>query len=306
MWILALAIVAAPPLVDEPGPTELARLLASADPVERAEAARTLEELGVDALPALRDAENSASGEARSRASALARTIEGRQLQLPRLVAIDFDSTPLDEAVRALADRSGHAIRLDAGKDAALSRRPIAARAPAPLPFWEALDRVGQAGHVRHDPTVRFQNVPEPPAIHLVDGEPLSWTLYRGAFRVHLVALHRRRDLDLGRVPGREPAPVGVLYVDAQAFVEPGRFLDPDGTPRIAAEDDRGRPVPARRRPGRPAVRAVGQPGSERGAPVAYPDGPARSGGQDAPPGLGDAPRDRLRPAARPDRHPAG
>ena len=41
-----------------------------------------------------------------------------------------------------------------------------------------------------------------------------------------------------------EPSSQGVLYVDLQAFVEPGRFLDFDGLPRLEATDDRGRPVP--------------------------------------------------------------
>ena len=39
MWILALAIIAAPALGDEPGPAELVKLLGSADRAEREEAA---------------------------------------------------------------------------------------------------------------------------------------------------------------------------------------------------------------------------------------------------------------------------
>ena len=96
MGILALAIIAASAFGDDPGPAELVRLLGSADRVEREEAARTLEELGAAALPALHDAEKAGPGEARSKAASLARLIEGRLLDRPSLVAVDFDGQPLD------------------------------------------------------------------------------------------------------------------------------------------------------------------------------------------------------------------
>jgi hypothetical protein len=244
MWILAFAILAASALGDEPGPAELVRLLGSADRVEREEAARTLEELGAPALPALHDAEKTAPGEARSKVASLSRSIEGRLLERPSLVAVDFDGQPLGEAIRTLAARSGYAIQLDAGNDTAMSLRRIVAHAPAPISFWQALDMIGQAGHVRHDPGAGVWDRTRIPLLHLADGEPPSGTLYRGPFRVHLLGLHRRRDLDLGSDPGREPSSKGVLYVDVQVFVEPGRFLDFDGLPRVEAEDDRGRPLP--------------------------------------------------------------
>jgi hypothetical protein len=241
MWILAFAIIAAPAPGDEPGPAELVWLLGSADRAEREEAGRTLEELGAASLPALHAAEKAAPGEARSRAAALARLIEGRSLDRPSLVAVDFDGRPLEEAIRTLAGRSGYTIRLDAG----LPRRPIVAQAPSPIPFWEALDRVGRAGHVRHDPGVGTWDRTPVPVLHMADGDPPSSTLYRGAFRVHLVGLHRRRDRDLGSQSGREPSSRDVLSVDLQAFAEPGRFLDFDGMPRLEAEDDRGHPLPS-------------------------------------------------------------
>ena len=244
MWILAFAIIAASALGDEPGPAELVKLLGSADRVEREEAALTLEERGAAALPALHDAEKAGPGDVRSKAASLARSIEGRQLDRPSLVAIDFNGQPLEEAIRTLAARSGYAIRLKAGDDAALPRRPIVARAPAPVPFWEALDLIGRAGHVRLYPAADPRDLTGGPVLRVADGEPPARTLYRGAFRVNLVGLHRRRDRDLGSSPGREPSTRDVLYVDLQAFAEPGRFLDLDGRPRIEVEDDRGRPLP--------------------------------------------------------------
>ncbi len=242
MRILALAIIAAVSMGDDPAPAELVRLLGSPDRVEREEAARTLEELGDPALPALHAAEKAGPADLRPKATSIARSIEGRRLNRPSLVALDFDGESLEEAIKTLAGRSGHAIQLDAGNDVAIRRRR-SWRTTAPIPFWEALDTIGRAGHVRHDPGAGLWDRTRVPVLHLADGEPPSSTLYRGPSRVHLVALHRRRDLDLGGHSGREPSTTGVLYVDVQAFAEPGRFLDLDGWPRLEATDDRGRPL---------------------------------------------------------------
>ncbi len=244
MRVLAFMLLAASALSDEPTPAELVRLLGSADRVEREEAATTLEELGAAALPALHAAEKAGIGEAGSKAASLARLIEGRLLDLPTLVEVDFDGQPLKDAIRTLATRSGHTIELDAGDDGALPRRPIVARAPSPISFWEALDMIGRAGHVRHDPGAKVGERTRVPVLHIAGGDPPSSTLYRGPFRVHLIALHRRRDLDLGVSLGREPTSKGVLYVDLQAFAEPGRFLDFDGLPHLDATDDHGHPLP--------------------------------------------------------------
>lgn len=241
MTILALAILAASAAVDEPGPAELVRLLGSSDRVEREEAARTLEELGADALPALRDAAKTATGDARSRASSLARLIEGRRLDRPSLVALDFRGQPLEDVLRTLGTRASCTFRLDPRADAEMARRPIVATAEAPVPFWEALDRVGRAGHVRHDPGAIDAEASPVPVLPITDGDPPRSTVYRGAFRVHLVAIRRRRDRDLGSGPGKEPTSRDVLQLDLQVFAEPGRFLDFAGAPRIEAEDDRGR-----------------------------------------------------------------
>ncbi len=241
---LAFTLALAALLAGEPGPAELVGLLGSGDRVEREEAARTLEELGAEALPALRGAGKSGPGEVPGRASALARTIEGRLLDRPTLVAVDFDGQTLDEATRTLAARSGHALVLDPGDDPELLRRPVRAKAPAPVPFWEALDLLGRAGRVQHDPGVRPGEGDRLAVLHLVDGEPPASTRYRGPFRVHILGLHARRDADFRAAPGQGRPSRGTLSVDVQAFAEPGRSIDPDGMPTLEATDDGGRPVP--------------------------------------------------------------
>ncbi len=113
-----------------------------------------------------------------------------------------------------------------------------------PLPLWEALDAIGRAGKVRHDPGSFSFVASNPPLLHIADGEPPSNALYRGPFRLHVVGLHRRRDLDLGTSFDRRPGTRGVLCLDLQAFVEPGRFIDSDGSPRFEASDDLGHAIP--------------------------------------------------------------
>lgn len=246
--LMTMALAAAPGVDptarDEPGPAELIRLLGSADRVEREEAARTLEELEAAALPALREAEKAGAGDSRSKVSSLIRSIRGRLLDRPSMVAIDLVERPLEEAVRGVAAGSGHTIRLEAGDNPALLRRPVSVRTPAPVPFWEALDRVGRAGRVRLDPMVDPRDPDSRPALRATEGEPPAAPLCRGAFRVDLVGLERRRERGFGAPPDGEPAMRDVLYCDVDAFAEPGRFLDYDGRPRIEAEDDRGRPLP--------------------------------------------------------------
>jgi hypothetical protein len=242
-WSLAIVLASAPATDLTPG--ELIERLDSPDRVIREEAARTLEERGADALPALRAARDAASGhDARGRLSGLIDRGETRLLDRPTLVMLDFDDRPLGEAVRALATASGFAIELD---DPALASRRISLRAASPLPFWEALDRLGRAGHVRHDPGPRRGVDSEGPtasSIRLVDGDPPAFTTYSGPLRIHLFATHRHRDVSFeaattARVTSRKAA--AAVSVEVQAFAEPGRFLDPNGLPRLEAIDRAGR-----------------------------------------------------------------
>ncbi len=124
------------------------------------------------------------------------------------MVALDVDDRPLGEAVEALATRSGFALSLD---DPALAGRRVTVRAPGPLPFWEAVDRLGRAGHVRHDPGPRRDDIgtdPRASTIRLVAGDPPALTAYSGPLRIHLFATHRHRDVNFeaDRVSARSTA----------------------------------------------------------------------------------------------------
>ena len=230
-------------------PSELIGRFNSTDRVVREEAARTLEERGPEALAVLRTTLGSTEGaEARDRLLGLIGRVEARLLDRPTLVALDFDDRPLGEVVAALSARSGFAIAVD---DPALAARRLTLRTPAPLPFWEAVDRLGRLGHVRHDPSPRRDpngDDPGAPTIRLIDGDPPAIVAFAGPLRVHLFATHRHRDIsdEVFEVSVRPPSPkksVTTVTAEIQAFAEPNRFINAVGLPRLEAVDAQGRAI---------------------------------------------------------------
>jgi hypothetical protein len=249
MLPLGLVLVLTSVLAADLSPEELIGRLSSPDRVVREEAARTLEERGAEALPALRTAlEAAREPEARERFADLIARAEARSLDRPTMVALDVDDGPLGEAVKALATRSGFSLSLD---DPALAGRRVTVRAPGPLPFWEAVDRLGRAAHVRHDPGPHrddFGPNRRPSTIRLVAGDPPALTAYSGPLRIHLFATHRHRDLNFQADEGFSLVPPrsATVTVEVQAFAEPGRFINPNGLPRLEAVDQQGRAISPR------------------------------------------------------------
>lgn len=243
MLIWSWAVVVATVLAADLPAEALIERLGSLDRVVREEAARTLEELGTDALPALRAARDKvADAEARRGLADLIARVETRLLDRPTLVALDFEDRPLGEAIEALSARSGFSLALD---DPALAGRRVTAHAADPLPFWDALDRLGRAGHVRHDPSPRRTidgKEPQAATIRLVDGDPPAFTAYSGPVRVQLFATHWHRDITFGSIARpRAESYRTTVTADVQGFAEPGRFLDPAGPPRLEVVDDQGK-----------------------------------------------------------------
>jgi hypothetical protein len=243
MLPLSLVLVLTSALARDLAPEELIRRLSSPDRVVREEAARTLEERGAQALPALRAARESASvQEARGRLGDLIDRIESGALDRPTLVALEVDDQPLGEAVRALAARSSFSLSLD---DLALASRRVTVRSSSPLPFWEAVDRLGRAGHVRRDPGPRGDvgNDARASMIHLVGGDPPTFTAYHGPLVIHLFATHWHQDVsfEAAGVATNVPRRNAVVTIEVQAFAEPGRFINSNGLPRLEAIDERDR-----------------------------------------------------------------
>jgi hypothetical protein len=226
-------------------PAALVGRLASPDRVVREEAARTLEERGSEALPPLRAARDGARDpEARERFADLIARVEARLLERPTTVVLDVDDRPLGEALQALSTRSGYSLLLD---DPVLAARRVTVRASSPVPFWEAVDLLGHAGHVRHDPGQRGDapaRDPRTSVIHLVDGNPPPFTTYSGPVRIHLFATHRHRDRNFERNEfSGVPQHSATVTVEVQAFVEPGRFLNGNGQVHLEAVDAQARAI---------------------------------------------------------------
>ena len=239
-WMIVLLSALAADL----SPEELVGRLGSPDRVIREEAARTLEEQGQEALPTLLTAREVAKEpEARERFATLIARIEARSLDRPTMVQLDREDRPLGAAVATLASQSGFALALD---DPALADRRVTARNSAPVPFWEAVDQLGMAGHIRHDPGPRGNgNDSAAATIHLGDGDPPGFTAYAGPCRIHLFATHRHRDLNFQTTrDARIPEGITQVTIEVQAFAEPGRFLNANGVPRLEGIDEQGRVLP--------------------------------------------------------------
>jgi hypothetical protein len=239
MTLASLALLAVCGLTPGDDPADLVARLGSPQAAEREEAAGALEELGRPALPALYKARDGKDADLSRRADLLIDLIERQRLMRATRVKLDFADRPLSEAVEAVRERTGFPVVLEA--DAARRDRRVSVEAPEPVPFWEAIDRLGAAGGVRHNPGQSIAPEPRPLTLPLVaDDGPPPPASYAGPFRVNVVRISRQREV----VPARPPAEARVrdqLSVDLQVFAEPGLTLEPNGPLVLdAVSDDLG------------------------------------------------------------------
>jgi hypothetical protein len=255
MGLARLILLALCGWADGPDPTALIVDLSSSREAVRVEAAGMLEELGRPALPALYRARESDDPALRRQVEQLIDLVERQRLLRATRIRLDFDDMPLPEVAEALRAQTGFPVVI--GPDDALRARRVTLHAPGPVPFWEALDRLGAACGVRHHPGVPFSPYPREPAVVLVPAEgPPPPASDDGPFRVHLVRLARHRQI----TPVRPPADATCresLSADLQVFAEPGLAVNPIG-PVVLQEvvDDRGRD----NRPDPPVGRAPDRP----------------------------------------------
>jgi hypothetical protein len=222
----------------EPSPRELVAKLGSGRFAERMEAAFTLRRLDQAALPALRAAEDPT---VRRRAALVIDAIESQRLIRPTPIRLAFRDRPLDEVVAEVRSQGGLPVVLEPEGDPAWHRRRITLEAPEPVPFWEALDRLGEVGGVRHNPGPLYDPGQHTPRVLLIAGaDPPIPTAYSGPFRVNLISLCRHRQVTLALRPA-EPEVREEFTALIQLFAEPGRIIDRNGPPRLLeAVDDRG------------------------------------------------------------------
>ena len=276
-WFIASTIGIGIGPVDLPE-IEISTIVAGLSAPRRADrdrAAIRIEAAGEAAVPALLKAAGSTDLELRLRAAALLDAIEGRTLARPTLVTLDFRDRPITEVVDAIADRTGLGLILDVQGDPRRGDQRITLESTAPVPFWEALDRLGKVAGLRPNTNPnpgwnggggfggggggfnrgmgpnRF-GIPGAPRRPTTGQEvaltpdfgpgPMP-TVRSGRFEIGLVNLHLQRDRVLGGPGGRRPREIATDRFEARLRVwpEPGLSVGKVGEIEVLeAEDDRG------------------------------------------------------------------
>jgi hypothetical protein len=240
--LLACSLMAQAPEID----AAIAGLAAS-DKSVRAESAGVLEERGKAALPALRKLETTASPEVKAEARSLIDLIEGQRLLRATQVRLDLRDAPLADAVRELARASGYRIELKPAEGADRPGRKVTVQGDASTGFWEALDRLGQAGGLAQDTGAFGELHRDGPSIVLSDDDrPTPPTSYAGPYRVRLKRLERERRTTLA-IKAADSKPVGSMTATIDVVAEPGLIATSVGpVVLIEAIDDLGQDLSTR------------------------------------------------------------
>jgi hypothetical protein len=222
MTAASLAIIVLLGQASAADPSGLVAQLGSRHYAEREAAAQALEQVGGEALPALRLARSSRDLEIRTRASFLVNRIEGALLTQPTLIVLDFQDRPLPEVLRVIGEQAGLQLILASETIPALATRRLSLREPRPVTLWKAIDRLCDAGQLYYNPLrVQTNPISREPQIPLFPlnvpaANPATPTSDSGPFRLTLLNLHFQRDLlfDQGafiRTNPRLPEPVRVI-----------------------------------------------------------------------------------------------
>ncbi len=237
-FVLALALLAAAPDT----PANLAERVGSADVGVCEEAEGALEEIGRPALSALRIAIGKANDPAHARRLAdLIELIERKRLLRATKVELVEHDTTVSDAVADLSRRARFRIALDPPDDRYWTAQKVDFETKGPVGFWEAVDRLGQAGGFRLEATSYwFSNRTEPTVRLIRSDDPPTKTSYSGPYRVDLIGLYRSRQVAQVR-PGALSKPIDEFTATLNLFPEPGLVIDRNGQPRVVeALDDKG------------------------------------------------------------------
>jgi hypothetical protein len=261
---------------DPPDAVALIGRLGSESFDDRVAAYKALERQGGAALPALRAAAGTSDTRVRSRVLALiesiGREIEAQRLAQPTMIQFDFRTRPLGEIVDALNDRYDLGLSLRLGPEPRrgfrildpgepdrlreLRNREIRPRAARPLPFWEAIDRLCEAGalHYGIDPRPRFVTG-RGSVVLMADRTGRGPVFDSGPFRVQITWAHPVFERDIAFDPAPQRG-AGDLTVPLAVLPEPGLMLRRNGPVSVTeATDERGRSLlapnaPAEQEPG--------------------------------------------------------
>ncbi len=251
-WLVPLMTLV---LAVAPDAAALVARLGSGTPAERAEAARQLEAMGRGALPALEAALRLPAAEARSRIVSVWERIQKGLLVRPAMVRLEGQDRPLSEVAGSIGQQAGFSLRVSQQGPEQL----INAREPRPIPFWEAVNRLGLRGGSfditnpigGHFPTLDFGGF----------GGDYPSTI-AGPFRITFKGLHDHRDrlliagpwLRIDEMNQRiairrtDKEREARFYLDFGMQIEPRMWFTQEGPARAIEAVERPRPVarPAR------------------------------------------------------------
>lgn len=215
-WFVIPAILVAPLLstvaqAQAPAPVvhglmtieQLIEQLGSNEYRAREDATRNLADRGPTALPALRAAADHKDPEIRRRIEDLLRLLESSNILAPKRVSLQVKQQPIQEAVQALAKQSGYKIQLwpNAPQNGPKAPQPVLNLDLVDTPFWDALDRVSDAGglnlqqHAFGDETLRLN----------LDNSYAPFRCNRGVFRVVAQGFNYGRNINFERLSRPQP-----------------------------------------------------------------------------------------------------
>jgi hypothetical protein len=239
---LSLAFAETPGSRTSARPTveECLKRLSDGDPAVRAEAAREISNLGVEALPRLREGRSSQDPETRRRLDELIPLLERKFLLSPKTVSLHMTNRSMRDVLNEISKQTGYKI---APWEAGFVPGPMggqAANGPVytfqfdKLPFWQALDRVCESSGM-----VLQQNYWGDDYLRLAAADSyVPFSSYSGPFKVMAVGFSYNRNNNFAEMP-RDPHHRGGqmsenLAVNLSIAVEPRLPIIRLGMPKIA------------------------------------------------------------------------
>jgi hypothetical protein len=208
-WLVSLTALVAlgltVPVRGDPPPTKPAvsvsvedwiERLASRDYRTRQAASAALLAKGPTALPALRQARGHPDAEVRRRVAVLIAALERDVALKPKRITLNLDHKPLADAITELARQSGYKIRPADGAGKGPQTPKSYTFHYEDLLFWEALDKVCEAGglvpqlHAGQD-TINL----------LPQDSYVPFKCYDGSFRLLATGFSYFRNVQFGQVP---------------------------------------------------------------------------------------------------------
>jgi hypothetical protein len=191
------------------------------------------------------------------------------RLTRPTMVVLDFRDRPISEIVDTIARRSGKRLSphgtptkdFTQPDDSNWTNRPVTLVAQEPVPFWEAIDRLAEAGRVGRR-LIHFGDTGSETTgvVFEESSDDLGLAHYTGPFRVGLASVHEHREVLFVRAPWvriypsgfpaaadattlrSAPADGGPLYAELLVMAEPGLICRRNGAlTGLEAVDERGR-----------------------------------------------------------------